>query len=873
MKNRRIPYTKEELYDRSPQLTYTGRNLDEIAFPLGGIGTGMVSLGGWGQLRDWEIMNHPDKGNSIPEAFFTLKVKRKDGTAVTRLLRGPVGGSYSGSGHSLSRWMGDGLPHFRNVTFTGCFPFATVNLADPDMPVKVVLEAFNPFIPLNDKDSSIPAAILIYRIKNTTDEKLSLFLCGNLTNVVGGSEPEGHVNEEKKQSGLTGLFMTSTRCKPDSPRHGSLVLAAPGAGASVWPRWHGGPGSVSEAKFWEAVARGDEFPPKIDNPTGDTGSVGVSIDLKEGGSVSIPFFICWYFPVFEQWKKGEGCEGETCGKTWKNYYASLWKDAWDVAVYVAKNFNRLEGETRLFHDTFFSSTLPSHVLDAVSSQISILKTPTCLRLPDGTFYGFEGCSNTAGCCEGSCTHVWNYAQALPYLFPRLQRSMLEAHFENSMREDGFIQFRMPLPPGTKAETAFHPAADGQMGIVMQVYREWLISGDRSWLEKIWPAVKKALEFAWKYWDADKDGVMEGMQHNTYDIEFHGPNTMMGSLYLGALKAGEKLAHIMGEEDRASKYRRLFEKGSDWMDKNLFNGEYYEQKVAKGAEKPWPDNLRELAERHGRDDRFDWPRWQYGKGCISDQLIGQWYGRMLGLGNFYSLKNIRKALASIFRCNWKSDLSNHPCPQRIYAVNDEAGLLIGTWPRGERPGFAFFYADEVWCGIEYQVASHLIYEGFIDEGLAIVLGLRKRYRGDRRNPWDEFECGHHYARSMASYSLMTALSGFSYSAPEESIGFNPKVFFDDFRCFFSVESGWGMLSRKNQGSSVELCIKVEYGSLILSRLAAGLKISTGLKKAKAPKCNLNGKVLPCRWNAHDSSVLFDEAVKIKRGQRLSVVLGE
>ncbi len=280
--------------------------------------------------------------------------------------------------------------------------------------------------------------------------------------------------------------MTSTSVKPDSPDYGSLVLATPQPGAAVWPRWPSAHRHCKLAKFWEAVAGSEQFPPAGQEELGDTGTVGAALSLQKGESADIPFFICWYFPNFEHWEKeqcsDDACCAQTRGKTWKNYYASTWKDAWDVAGYVARNFEPLETQTRLFRDTLYASTLPSYLLDAVGSQISVLKTPTCLRLPDGDFYGFEGCNDTSGCCEGSCTHVWNYAQALPYLFPSLQRSMLEAHLFNAMQDDGFVQFRLPLPPGTKARPSYHPAADGQMGMIMQVYREWLICGDRAWLE-------------------------------------------------------------------------------------------------------------------------------------------------------------------------------------------------------------------------------------------------------------------------------------------------------------------------------------------------------------------------------------------------------
>ena len=808
-----IPYSKMELYRRGPQPALSGRSLDEVAFPLGGVGTGSVSLGGWGQLRDWEVMNRPMKGFTIPRSFFTLKVRFPSKPPVVKVLQGQVEGSYAGDGFSLThgsgrRDTGQGLPHFRIVNFTGAYPIATVALSDPDVPVEVTLEAFNPFIPLNDRDSSIPAAVFLYRVMNLSGENVSATIFGNLTNLVGyPDEAQGDVNEVKEAPGIKGLYLSTTKVHADSPRYGSMALATISPDATVWTRWH----RRGVEKFWEALTLIDAFPPEPGES--NTGTVAATYTVKPGECVTIPFILSWYFPVFERyWGKEEPKQA------WKNYYATVWKDAWDVALYVALNLNRLWRETKLFHDALCTSTLPTHVLDAVSSQLSTLKTHTCIRLEDGTFYGFEGCSNEAGCCEGSCTHVWNYAQALQYLFPNLQRSMLDAHFTNSVEEDGFMTFRMPLPLGVKAKPTFHPAADGQMGIVLQVYRQWLISGDEAWLKQAWPTVKRILEFAWKYWDADKDGVMEGMQHNTYDIEFYGPNTMTGSLYLAALRAAAEVAHHVGEEEKAEEYLELSAKGSRWYDANLFNGEYYEQKVKPEAYKTWPDHYQQLTLRHGKDDVFkEWPSWQYGRGCLSDQMIGQWYSHMLGLGYLFDEEKVRVAMQSIFKYNWKPTLFNHPGLQRIYAVSNEAGLIICTWPRGGRPGCPVMYSDEVWCGVEYQVASHLIYEGMVEEGLATVMGTRRRHRGDRRNPWDEFECGHHYARSMASYALLLALTGFSYSAPERRLRFAPKIFQDDFQTFFSSASGWGVYTQKRREDGADFGLTMNYGVLTLDRL--------------------------------------------------------
>lgn len=862
---RAVPYSDEELFRLGPPPPRTGRQLDEIAFPLGGIGTGCVSLGGWGQLRDWEIRNRPAKGFCVPQSFFTLHCAW-DGGAVTRVLQGPVGGRWSGDGHSLGHGMGEGLPHFGEVSFDGRFPIATVYLSDQAVPLRVELEAFNPFIPLNEDDSSLPVAVLIYRLINRTRRPIAATVYGNLANIIGERGKVQRINEGRAEGGIAGLWLTTAEPAGEDPALGTMTLVTTLPGARVLPRWQDDHGHRFLNHFWEAVNDPNAFPPSLSGPaTSDVGTVAVTVDVPPRAAVEAPFLLAWHFPVYRHWQSREQ-DGRDVTPTWLNGYATVWRDAWAVASYTAKELGRLREETTRFRDTLFASTLPSVALDAISSQISILKSPTCLRLTDGTFYGFEGCSNTAGCCEGSCTHVWNYAQALPYLFPALQRSMREADWQNSLLEDGWVTFRMPLPLGTKATPSFLPCADGQMGTVIQVYREWLISGDTAWLKRIWPAAKRALEFAWVYWDADRDGLMEGLQHNTYDNEWYGANTMCGSLYLAALRAGEIMARVVGD-GAADEYRRIADSGARLSDERLFNGEYYEQEVNPEAHLPWPEPQRRITTERGKDSRFaDWPAWQFGKGCLADQLLGQWYADMLELGDLYDPDHIRAALQSIFDHNWRADLSDHACTLRVYAVGEEAGMLIGTWPRGERPGDPFWFADEVWCGIEYQVASHLIYRGMVREGLAVVKGVRDRYTGERRNPWDEIECGHHYARSMASYALLTALSGFHYHGPEQRLAFAPRLSEDNFQTFFSVGSAWGLLGQRRDQQGALATIEVRWGELTLRRL--DLDVGAGEVAARLGRRSVG---VSAERGRAQLVVRFDEPVTVVPGTPLRVTV--
>jgi len=864
---RTIPYSKKALYDTGAVRTFTGRQLDEIAFPLGGIGTGSISLGGWGQLRDWEIFNRPNKGYAPRASFFALHAKEAGGERMTRVLRGRQGGSYVGGGHGDFD-MAAGFPAMRACKFTGLFPLARIDLSDPAFPLKVRLEAFNPFIPLDEKASSIPVAILLFSLRNGGRRKVTARLFGALENIAGHPEREGGRNETKRGRLVRGILMSNPNHKPGTARHGTLVLASPHARVratadSVPEHTH----SAAAWSLWRALREGGTAPNQVGTATGagkHNPIAGLTLDteVSPGATVRLPVLIAWHSPVSDV---GVSAEQAKKGRGWRTYSATLFKDAWDVADYTAAHLERLESQTRLFAKRLYGSSLPGVAKEAVGSQISILKSTTCLRFEDGGFWGWEGVSDKGGCCAGTCTHVWNYAQALPYLFPALARSIHDQQFGLNMAEDGRMCFRQPLPPGTKANVPhMHAAADGQLGGVLRVYREWRISGNDAWLRATWPKCKKSLEYAWLYWDPDRDGVMEGVQHNTFDNEFWGPNTMLGAIYLGALRAAEEMARYLGAEESAAEYRRVFESGSKKMDKMLFNGKWYRQII-----NPKANALTDHKSDHlVKGEKV--PRWQYGNGCLSDQLLGQWYAAMLGLGYLFERGNVRKALRSVFKRNWRADLSEHAALLRNYAFAGEAGLIVCTWPEGGQPPYPFWFASEVWCGCEYQVASHLIYEGFVDEGLAIVKGVRDRHDGTRRNPWNEFECGHHYSRSMASYALLLALSGFQYQAHKQRLGFAPRVNERDFRCFFSAQAAWGEYRQRVHRARAEIVIQVDVGALPLRelRLAGAAARMGGSVSAK-----IGQRRVACRKSggAKRAALAFQPAVTVTPDSALSLTL--
>ncbi|MDP6440027.1 MAG: GH116 family glycosyl-hydrolase, partial [Candidatus Brocadiia bacterium] len=613
-RTRRLPWSRSELRKPGAVRTYTGRQLDMIAFPLGGIGAGCVSLGGWGQLRDWEIYGRPGKGNLNEMAFFTLYARPKGGEPVTKVLQGPAGGprmgppGLGGGGGQWGRAQGAGLPHFRQCEFTASYPFATVSLGDTTMPLRASLTAWNPLIPLDDRDSSIPCAIFQWTITNPTRRAVDATLFVNLSNTIGFPDCGKGLNRFREADGIRGLELRTRKHRRASPRYGTMALATPHRKVTYLNHWLRGGWFDTLTDFWTQVQTGaldESVAPSVSpDKAAEAGTIGLTFSLKAGASRTLPVVLAWHFPTTEMYS---GPKGEDGGQpTWKNYCATQWKDAWDVAGYVVGNLKRLESQTRLYDETLRATTMPGQVVEAVSATSAVLKSTTCLRLTGGEFWAWEGCGDSFGCCTGTCTHVWNYQQMLPYLFPALERSIRETDYANNLHEDGSLTFRMPLPLGTPGEPGSHGAADGQLGGIMKVYREWRVSGDDEWLERIWPGVKRALEYAWVRWDRDRDGVMEGVQHNTYDIEFWGPNTMLGSFYLGALRAGEEMARKIGDEEAAGTYRRLFETGKAWSGENLWNGEHFVQRV----------NLGQDGRAHER------PRYQYGAGCLSDQLLGQ-----------------------------------------------------------------------------------------------------------------------------------------------------------------------------------------------------------------------------------------------------------
>jgi len=755
----------------------------QAAFLLGGIGTGNISIGSRGELHDFEIFNNPAKGKTIDNTFFSIWVKKENEPPDARILESCYKPPYTGH-HGASSSKQGGLPRLESASIRGEYPFVWVDFQDAELPVNVCLEAFTPFIPLNADDSGIPAIVFRYRVKNISDKNVEVSVAGSLANVTGydGFDPFGNMktdgspcNKEHNTDSVRGVFFTNEKLQPHQLNFGSLALMTCDENVSIKPNWHTTGHWDGITDFWDDFSSDGKVgdTPSYKNLTGThtaVGSLAIHHTLRPGEERDFEFVMSWYFPTRLFCWDTVQCESD--GRITKNYYATLFRDAWDAGSYLLRELERLENTTRDFHRALFSTTVPDYVLDAVSSNITQLRSNTCFRIEDGTFLGWEGSNLEEGSCYGTCTHVWNYAQTVAFLFPELERSARRVEFLIETDDDGSMMYRSTRVFGLPVFWKM-PAADGQMGVLMRLYREWKLSGDIEFVRSVWDKAVLAMEYAFTDWDTDGDLLLDSEQHNTYDIEFFGINPLTGTLFLGALRAMSELAKVVGDESKAERYQKAFETSRANMIDRMWNGEYYIQIM----------------------DDVDEYRYQFGKGCLSDQLFGQFLAHIMGLGYLLPEDQVKKALLSIYKYNFKADFHKRAHVQRAYALNDERGLLLCSWPLGGRPRLPFVYSDEVWAGVEYHVAAHLIYEGYIDEGLDLVKAVRERYDGIKRNPWNEIECGNHYARSMASWGVLTALSGFDFDMSKKVVNFDPKVNADNFESFFCSGLSWGIYRQK------------------------------------------------------------------------------
>jgi uncharacterized protein (DUF608 family) len=764
----------------------------------------MVCLEGTGALSHVSIRNEPDVFNA-PCIFAAIAVKGT--TPVARVLEGPVPGwklfgiRNAANGDEGASY---GLPRFRSVSFKTRFPFGTVSLRDDALPITARITGWSPFVPGDADNSSLPVAALEYEFTNPSGAPVDAVFSFNAKNFLPLD-----AKDARSVRGTPGGFVLTSSGTPDEAWKDSHFSASiSDAGTLVNLAWFRGGWWDPLTMAWKDVASGAAYArPAITSGDPSPGAtIFVPLRLNPGASRTIAVRLAWYSPN-SRIRRGVD-PGTTApapgaaptGPTHTPWYAGRFAGIDAVAAYWGAQYADLRAKSDAFARCFYDTTLPKEVVEAVAANLTILKSPTVLRQADGRLWGWEGCFDDRGCCAGSCTHVWNYAQAIPHLFPALERTLRETEFGASQDARGHQAFRSALPIREQVHD-FHAAADGQLGGIMKAYRDWRISGDTAWLRSLWPRIRASMDYCIATWDPQHKGWCEEPHHNTYDIEFWGADGMITSFYLGALTAMVAMGKALGSD--ISNYSTLLASGIARTEAELYDGEYFIQKVewknlqaSRTADQDkllginaYSPEARALLEKEG-------PKYQYGSGCLSDGVLGSWLAMVSGVGQVLDAAKVTSHLVAVHRYNLKRDLSQYPNPQRpSYANGNEGGLLLCTWPKGGELSLPFVYSNEVWTGIEYQVASHLMLMGRVNEGLEIVRAVRDRYDGRVRNPFNEYECGHWYARALSSYALLQGLSGARYDAVDKVLHLRPAIA-GDFRCFLATATGYGTVGVRN-----------------------------------------------------------------------------
>ncbi len=782
---------------------------EATAFLLGGIGTGNVSLGARGELRDWELENLPDKGRHNPHSFFAVHAAPEGGQTISRVLEArPTGRHDADAGYPFDRLLG--LPRLAGATLHGEYPVVDIDFHDEELPVDVSLRAFTPLVPLDADASGMPAAVLRYRVTNPGSAPVAVTVVGSVSHTAGrGEGPWGmravQTVRWREEDGIRGLDF-GVDLPEDDPGYGTLSLTTSDASVTAKPRWVTGYWPDGARLFWNDLTADGLLDPEPrltleDRPRGlfaeldesgdlteaemfasrlprvRTGSLGIVHTLSPGEARDFEFVLAWSFPNRHRAWRGHIVPGDPSKEpaVVRNHYATLWPDAWAAASALHHGLPALEQSTDRFVEALYGGSLDPVFADAIGANIAALRSTTCFvvespnpELGEGpVFCAWEGSFDHGGSCEGTCTHVWSYAQTAAWLFPSLERSARRAEFLLETADDGAQRFRGNRVFGGPA-WFMGPAVDGQLGTFLRLHREWRFSGDDEFLAELWPAAVRTLDHAIREWDRDGDGLLDGSLHNTYDIEFHGIDPLANSFFLAALRAGARMAEHFGETERARDWTERADLAASMMDRVLWNGEFYRQVIAD------PDEH----------------RYQYGEGVLSDQLLGQFHAFLGGLGYLLPREHVVSALEAIAVHNHRADLTRHESTQRVYALNEEGGLLLASWPHGGRPVIPFVYSDEVWTGVEHQVAASLLFAGRYEEALRIESTLRARYDGRHRSPWNEIECGNHYARSLASWALLIAASGAQWDAPTGILSFAPVTPGTTHSFLFTTATAWG-----------------------------------------------------------------------------------
>lgn len=543
--------------------------------------------------------------------------------------------------------------------------------------------------------------------------------------------------------------------------------------------------------------KGDQLPNSWNN-----GALCTWLKLKPGEKQTVRFTLSWFFPHhFSE-------RGPEMGHAYENWFS----DSESVNRFMVKNFSEHKKKVLAFVDTLFDTNLPEEMPACWSSQLSTL-TKCTWWTKVGQFAVWEG----LGCCGFHTTDItYQGSFNILALWPELQLGQMAmgAAFQ---RQDGRVHHFF-TPDLMQVDGGFD-RVDMNPQFVMLVCRDYMWTGNTDYLRRLWPNIVRAMANTAEL-DADGDGLPDhDTRRNTYDAwDFEGTPSYIASLWLGALRAGIRLATDLGETQQVSQWTELLDKGSKAFETRLWNSEYYSL---------WNSG-------EARDEC-----------CMSDQMSGEWFTNLMGIGHSLPPERVSAALKAVVKHNYSPD----------------RGLMNATYPAEKPARYATYRNGQAaanWTGIEYAIASMMMDFGLYTEGLNVVKSVHRRYARAGRN-WNHVECGSHYYRAMSSWATLLAATGFKPDLPSQTLVLTPAAPRTKLIAPWISSTGFGTINH----NGTKLSLSCKSGTLGFKRLVTLLVKPTTVKLA--------GKPVEFKLAEEDGKrvIVLNKPITMSAGQELSV----
>ncbi len=821
-----------------------------IPFILGGVGTGGVGLADTGALCDKALYTLLGRQAESSFSHFALKAVRDGKVLDARILHGDFSQvpAYEnqacgyGPGHALA-----GMPHFKKVKFKSGISHAGLAFRDKSFPGTVRMRASNPLIPLNDRDSGIPAAFFELEVENSTDAVTDYVFSLSFTNPFSGS-----FNKFLGNEGYPAMFLSCANLIPTDSGYGDITLMCDCSDVSVQEYWHRGSAYDKCMMYWAEFISSKAAPDRqyVSPGTGDTASLQAHITVPAGQRGRVRYVITWNIPNVDMDMKGGAghAQNDCVRQTNKVHYTRFWRNSVVSAKHVMAEWDRLFCEADRFEQAFKKSSLPDPVADAVYSGICALKSFDMLRLANGSICRLQNMRDQAGNLQPTAVGALLCSDAMSFLFPTTERGTQD------------IIYKQNNEKGLECRD-WARCFEG----IYRVYRAWKISGDSDWLRCIWPGVKQSLAHAWAAenheGDSQRTGVFCGGTHPVTGTRLFGESPQTVGFYLLALSCAAQISRFLDQPDDALFYERMFESGSEFAGRNLFNGQYYIQRVdlSDRSSSYASSQTDEKACGGYWDSATGTLNYQIAEGCAIDQVLPQWYAEVAGAGDLLDQKQVKYALGAIYKNNFRKSMRALANPFGGCALNGDAGSVLCAWPKDVcRPALALPYADVCLAGYEYQAAAHMIHQGLVKEGLKLSEAVYKRPR--RYGAGGRFGIEAIQAfdsrTSVSGYLLLGAVCGFEFDMPRRHMGFSPRINAQQFASPWALQPAWGEFFADESS----LMLTVHSGELTLDTFRSSL-LSAGCTGVF-----LNDERVDFELGK-EGMVTFSHAVMLRLGQSL------